>query len=79
MTTIKENPTNRSTRCAPYITDLSLNTLFTETKPPEDLLKEDKIKIVPITEVKGVQGNSIWFINIFTELIISLSCSYVDV
>ncbi|XP_029692370.1 chitobiosyldiphosphodolichol beta-mannosyltransferase [Takifugu rubripes] len=29
---------------------------FVETKPPEDLLKEDKIKIVPITEVKGIPG-----------------------
>lgn len=44
---------------------------FTETKLPEHILKEDKIKIVPITEIKGVQGNRIRFINAIT--------SYVDV
>uniref|UniRef100_H3CRR5 Chitobiosyldiphosphodolichol beta-mannosyltransferase n=1 Tax=Tetraodon nigroviridis TaxID=99883 RepID=H3CRR5_TETNG len=32
---------------------------FVETKPPEDLLKEDKIKIVPIREMKGVKGPKI--------------------
>lgn len=47
----------------------ALNTLFTETKPPEDL-KEDKIKIVPITEMKGVQGKRIRFINAITFCVI---------
>lgn len=53
-----------------------LNAVFTETKPPEDLLKEDKIKIVPITEVKGVQGKRIRFINAITSCVIR---SFVDV
>lgn len=31
--------------------------LLLETKPHQDVLREEKIKIVPIAEVKGVQGN----------------------
>lgn len=31
--------------------------LILETKPHQDILREKKIKIVPIAEVKGVQGN----------------------
>lgn len=54
----------------------ALNTLFTETKLPEDLLKEDKIKIVAITEMKGVQGKRIRFINAVTSCVIR---TYVDV
>ena len=53
-----------------------LNTLFIETKPPEDLLKEDKIKIVRLTEIKGVQGKRICFLNAVTVCVIR---TYVDV
>lgn len=57
---------------------MSLNTVFTETKPPEDLLKEDRIKIVPITEVKGVPGNCTSLLKVKTALMMRLSCTYVD-
>lgn len=30
---------------------------FLETKPHQDVLREENIKIVPITEVRGVRGN----------------------
>lgn len=70
--------TGSASICASNVGDLSLNTVFTETKPPEDLLKDDKIKIVAITEVKGVPGNCTSFVKVKTALMARLSCTYVD-